>query len=208
MKKGEKIISNLPANEAGKNETASVKDYKKSISEEVKNYSTAKFGKFNPPNGGQAREIMVGALARMALSKNAEKTAKKYKLDFNNPFHNIPAQLIEILKYHKIAIKIVKKLLNADLNNKIAKPSQNPPLKGVGAVEAPRGGLYHEVHLNEYGIITYANIITPTVQNLSSIEKSANALLAQTQNKTEKERKKLLTMLIRAYDPCLSCSTH
>jgi len=194
-KKNDKIISN-------KNETISVKNYKENISEEVKNYSTAKFGKFNN------REIMVGALARIALSKNSKKIAKKYGLNFNNPFHNIPAQLIEILKYHNLAVKITKKLLIIEMNSEIIKPSLNPLLEGIGAIEAPRGGLYHEIHLNEKGVITYANIITPTVQNLSSIEKSANDLLCQTKNKTEEERKKLLIMLIRAYDPCLSCSTH
>lgn len=197
IKKG-KIVSN-------KNNTVSVKEYKNHINEGVKNYSTAKFGKF------QGREIMVGALARLALSKNADNYKKKYMLDFNNPFHNILAQAIEIKKYHKLAEKTVKKLLELEMEM-----NDEPDIKilntqiaaGIGAVEAPRGGLYNEIHLNEKGIITYANIITPTVQNLSSIEKSVNDLLRQTQNKTENERKKLLTMLVRAYDPCLSCSAH
>jgi len=197
--KNKKIFSN-------KNESVNIKNYKENILEETRDYGTAKFGKFNSPSG--KREVMAGALARIALSKNSAETAKKYRLDFNNPFHNIPAQLIEILKYHKLAVKIVKKLLTAKMDGVIAKPSHNPPLRGVGAIEAPRGGLYHEIHLNEKGIITHANIITPTVQNLSSIEKSANTLLKQTQNKTETERKKLLIMLIRAYDPCLSCAAH
>lgn len=194
IKKG-KIVSN-------KGETIDTKSYKENIREEVKNYSTAKFGKL------KNKEIMVGALARLALSNNAENYKKKYMLDFSNPFHNILAQAIEIKKYHKLAKKIVNTLLKSKTENIIIKPAKNPPLKGAGTVEAPRGGLYHEIHLNEQGIITYANIITPTVQNLSSIEKSANALLQQTKNKSNKERKKLITMLIRAYDPCLSCSTH
>lgn len=195
IKKGE-IVSN-------KNNTVNIKEYKNHINEEVKNYSTAKFGKF------QGREIMVGALARLALNKNAENYKKKYMIDFNNPFHNILAQAIEIKKYHKLAEKIVKKLLEMEINDEpTAKISNIKAAVGIGAVEAPRGGLYHEIHLNEKGIITYANIITPTVQNLSSIEKSANDLLSQTQNKTEHERQKLLTMLVRAYDPCLSCSAH
>lgn len=202
MKKGDKILSNIYSDKTGKNEIANIKNYKESIFEEIRDYSTAKFSKF------QNREIMVGALARLSLNKNAKKYAKKYKLDFNNPFHNVPAQLIEIFKYHKLAVKITKKLLTMEMDNSIIKPSLNPTLHGVGAIEAPRGGLYHEIHLNSNGVITYANIITPTVQNLSSIEKTANALLLQTQNKTNEERKKLITMLIRAYDPCLSCSTH
>lgn len=194
IKKG-KIVSN-------KGEAISIKNYKENINEEVKNYSTAKFGKL------KNREIMVGSLARLALSKKAEIYKKKYKINFNNPFHNILAQAIELKKYHKMAKTIIKKLLEMGNENIIVKPSQNPPLKGVGAVEAPRGGLYHEVYLNENGIITYANIITPTVQNLSSIEKAATDLLRESQNKSENEKKRLITMLIRAYDPCLSCSAH
>ncbi len=31
----------------------------------------------------------------------------------------------------------------------LIKPSSHPPLKGIGAVEAPRGGLYHEIHLDD-----------------------------------------------------------
>jgi len=88
-------------------------------------------------------------------------------------------------------------------------------LAGIGAVEAPRGGLYHEVHLDpasrgagKNNIIVEANIITPTVQNLTSIEKSARALLEQTKNRPQKETERLLNMLVRAYDPCITCSVH
>lgn len=202
IKKG-KIVSNYSASVGvNKKETISIKNYKENINEEIKSYSTAKFGKL------KNKEIMVGSLARLALSKNAEIYKKKYKINFNNPFHNILAQAIELKKYHKMAKNIIKKLLETGQENIIVKPPQNPPLKGIGAVEAPRGGLYHEVHLNENGIITYANIITPTVQNLSSIEKTAADLLRQSKNKSESEKKRLITMLVRAYDPCLSCSAH
>ena len=76
--------------------------------------------------------------------------------------------------------------------------------------------LYHEIHLkaekgakpNKNSIITYANIITPTVQNLTSIEKSANALLLQKKNHSQKEAERLIKMLIRAYDPCITCAVH
>jgi len=68
--------------------------------------------------------------------------------------------------------------------------------------------LYHEIHWNEKKIITYANIITPTVQNLTSIEDSANALIEQNKNKSEKNLERLLEMLVRAYDPCITCSVH
>jgi len=200
-----KIISNKKAN-------VSVKEYKQNIEEELRDYSTAKFGKF------QNREIMVGALARLAIESPLGGLAAK--LDFQNPFHNNFAQAIEISLFHKKATEIIDKLLGMTLEAEIAKLAKDDPsfsegpsfananLVGIGAVEAPRGGLYHEIHLDEKGIITYANIITPTVQNLTSIEKSAKALLEQHKEKDQKEKERLLNMLVRAYDPCITCSVH
>lgn len=173
-------------------------DYKKSIQEEVKNYSSAKFSKFNN------REVMVGALARLNISKNIY----KYKINFTNPFHNNFAQAIEIFQFHQEAREIIQKLLDLEMDSTISQPVKNSLLKGIGAVEAPRGGLYHEIHLDKNNIITYANIITPTVQNLTSIEKSAEALLEQYKNKSQQQKIQLLNILIRAYDPCITCAVH
>ncbi|MBU2263283.1 nickel-dependent hydrogenase large subunit, partial [Patescibacteria group bacterium] len=134
---------------------------------------------------------------------------EKYDLDFQNPFHNNIAQAIEISKFHKQAIDSIDKLLKINMNSTIASTSDvDASYQGIGAIEAPRGGLYHEIHLDEKGIITYANIITPTVQNLTSIEKSCQALIDQTKGQEQKGRERLLNMLVRAYDPCLTCSVH
>jgi sulfhydrogenase subunit alpha len=191
--KGDRIVSN-------KNESSPISDYKKDIEEEVRNYSTAKFGKY------KRREVMVGALARLA---NLD-IEKKSGLDYQNPFHNNLAQAIEILLYLDQIEETVGQLLKNGMDGAIIKKSENlqAPFVGIGAVEAPRGGLYHEFHFDDKGAITYANIITPTVQNLTSIEKSANTLLEQHKNKTNPEKKHLLEMLIRAYDPCITCSAH
>lgn len=188
-----------------RDDDTSIKGYKEAIEEEVRDYSTAKFGSY------KKKEIMVGSLSRVAvngkgLSSKAGKFAKD--LDLNNPFHNNFAQAIEILHFHEEAVMLIEKLLEEPMDGTIVKPSTHPPLKGIGAVEAPRGGLYHEVHLSEDGKVTYANIITPTVQNLTSIEKSAQLLLDSYPDASREEIKRLLTMLVRAYDPCLTCSVH
>jgi len=188
---------------------SSIKNYKKDFEEEIKNYSTAKFAKY------KGREILTGSLARLALdSENYKETvggAIIEKIDFANPFFNNFAQAVEVLHFHKKAAGIIEKLLKIRLDQKISKPKNNPKMRGIGAVEAPRGGLYHEFHLKKDGaenFITYANIITPTVQNLTSIEKSSQLLFNQTKNRSQKERQKLIKMLIRAYDPCITCSVH
>jgi len=211
-----KIVNN-------KNASVFIKEYKQNIEEELRDYSTAKFGKL------QGREIMVGALARLALAGKLAslKTVNKGnlteaklpglgKIDFQNPFHNNFAQALEILEFHQEAREITEKLLGMNLTCDVGiSPTSQVGYKGIGAVEAPRGGLYHEIHLDPAslgasgkGTITYANIITPTVQNLTSLEKSAQALLYQTKNKEKKERERLLNMLVRAYDPCITCAVH
>ena len=192
------VVSVSSINIKGRKQS-SIVNYKSDIEEEVKNYSTAKFAKY------KGEVMLVGSLARLAVSGYSD---QKYRLDFANPFHNNFAQGIEILYYHQRASNIVRRLLKTELDSRIVKPSKNPPLFGIGTVEAPRGGLYHEVHLDKDGIIKQANIITPTVQNLSSIEKSAQALLNQNKNLSQKELERLLVMLVRAYDPCLTCSVH
>jgi coenzyme F420-reducing hydrogenase alpha subunit len=205
-----KIVSKTPSVDE-KTLGVDIKEYKENIEEELREYSTAKFGKF------QRREIMVGALARLAHLEAGLPSAlgsPASKLDFNNPFHNNFAQAVEILEFHKEAEEIIEKLLGMEMEAQptiVVGESNSTTVvefKGIGAVEAPRGGLYHEIHLDEKGIITYANIITPTVQNLTSIEKSAQSLIEQTQNKKQKERERLLNMLVRAYDPCITCSVH
>ena len=185
---------------SSKDDKSPIKEYKKDIEEEIKDYSTAKFGRY------KKREVMVGALARMA---NLD-ARKESGLDYQNPFHNNLAQAIEILLYHEQAENLVSQLMAGELDASIAVKPENTsaPFIGIGAIEAPRGGLYHEFHINDNGIITYANIITPTVQNLTSIEKSANALLEQHKNRPLEEKKHLLEMLVRAYDPCITCATH
>lgn len=185
-------------------EKSLVAEYKKDIQEDIKSYSTAKFGRYKD------KALFVGSLARLALNRQ---DFGEYQLDFENPFHNNLAQAIEILYYHKKAQQIIEKLLKEKkMENLVLEQSQNALLKGIGTIEAPRGSLYHEVHLesNKLGdsVINYANIITPTTQNLTSIEKSAQMLLEQTKNRSQKEREKLLKMLIRAYDPCITCSVH
>ena len=182
-----------------------VSEYKKAITEQVKNYSTAKFGQY------QKREVLVGALARLAVQPDGlAAKAKKYldQLNFKNPYHNNMAQGIELLHFQQEAEEILEELIDTKLSDKVIKPSKRSSRKGIGSVEAPRGGLYHEVHIDKNGYITYANIITPTVQNLTSIEKSAKAVLQQTKNLSRKERERLLNMVVRAYDPCITCAVH
>ena len=80
--------------------------------------------------------------------------------------------------------------------------------RGIGAVEAPRGILFHDYTYDENGILTKANCIIPTNQNHNNIQKDMEALVPAILNRPEDEIRLTLEMLVRAYDPCISCSTH
>ncbi len=90
------------------------------------------------------------------------------------------------------------------------KPNQSPTKYGigVGATEVPRGILYHEYEYDRQGNIVSANCIIPTGQNLANIDDDMKKLVPEIVEKPKEEIVKHLEMLVRAYDPCISCSVH
>jgi sulfhydrogenase subunit alpha len=192
--------------------TAPTSEYLSFTNEYIVPISTAKRAK-------HAREsYMVGALARFnlnygKLSPLAKKTAEMFDLKpvCHNPFMNNVAQLIEVVHSLEDSIKLIDELEAAGLKSQ---PDYNKPEikvkagRGVGAVEVPRGILFHDYTYNDKGYCTKANCIIPTNQNHGNIELDMKALLPKILDKPEKEIELNLEMLVRAYDPCISCSTH
>ena len=195
-----------PCSSAGYDITA--KTYTQKIREYTVPHSTAKQAK--SPKG----TFMVGALARVnnnwrQLSKRSRAIAEKagLRVPCFNPFHNNTAQLVECFQMTGDAIRAIDELLEAGL-----KPE---PLKkpkgwgtGIGIVEAPRGTLYHEYRINRDGFVEAAECIIPTAQNLRSIEDDLRAFVPLIMDKPKEEIRTLIETLVRAYDPCISCSTH
>jgi len=192
--------------------TAPVNEYLTYTNEYVIPQSTAKWAKHN------RESYMVGALARLnlnykRLSPMAKKTAEMFDLKptCHNPFMNNIAQLVEVVHSVEDSVRLINDLEAAGLKSQ---PDYNNPSiqvkagKGVGAVEVPRGILFHDYSYNDAGICTKANCIIPTNQNHGNISLDMKALVPQVVNKPQKEIELALEMLVRAYDPCISCSTH
>jgi len=80
----------------------------------------------------------------------------------------------------------------------------------VGSVDVPRGILFHEYTYDANGVCTKANCIIPTNENHRNIELDLQKYLGQmiAEGKDEKGIALGLEMMVRAYDPCISCSTH
>ncbi len=83
-------------------------------------------------------------------------------------------------------------------------------LEGVGVSEAPRGTLFHHYHVDEYGLIKKVNLLIATGQNNLAMNRTV-AQIASHHIHGPKIPEGVLNRLeagIRAFDPCLSCSTH
>ena len=205
--------------------SAKPKNYRKIIKESIVPHSTAKHTRTTPPSplskSGDKRGVyMVGALARICnnfnqLSRKAKKAAEELALTplSCNPFMNNAAQLVESFHCTEDAIKLIDKLLSNGLKKEELTPP-SPLFKkrgggtGVGIVEAPRGILFHEYTINKDGIVTDANCIIPTAQNLKMIEEDLRGFVPTILNKSKDEIVRNIETLVRAYDPCISCSTH
>jgi len=159
---------------------------------------------------------MVGALARFnnnyeRLTDNAKKYADELglKAPCYNPFMNNIAQFVEIIHGVDDSIRLVNEILEDGLDEGKAMADIKPGAgRGVGVVEAPRGLLIHDYTYNDVGRVEKANLVIPTGMNYANIEKDMYALVSTMLDKSEDEIRLACEMLIRAYDPCISCSTH
>jgi len=160
---------------------------------------------------------MVGALPRIKTNNQyLNPISKKICLEsgilnhYFNPFYNILAQAIETVHFLEEAIKIIDKLLEKGIEEEEEEKINQKSGRGVAAMEAPRGTLFYDVKVAKNGLISDLNIITPTVQNLANLEKDLEDFenLKGWEKLNKKQRKQKIAMLIRAYDPCITCATH
>jgi sulfhydrogenase subunit alpha len=161
------------------------------------------------------KSYMVGAIARInnnrsKLRENAFRYMDGLKLKFPdyNPFHNILAQMIEVIHCIEESSKIMKELMHFDLDQVLTKEYEIKAGSGVAAVEAPRGTLYYHVEVDARGYIRNVNIITPTAQFLSNLEDDILEYIPQIMGLSDTVRRRKLRAFIRAYDPCISCAVH
>lgn len=77
-------------------------------------------------------------------------------------------------------------------------------------IEAPRGTLIHHYKVNDDGAIVWANLIVATGHNNLAIGRSVQQVSEHFINGTKLTEGMLnrVSAVVRAYDPCLSCSTH
>jgi NAD-reducing hydrogenase large subunit len=123
-------------------------------------------------------------------------------------FHAHRARLVEIVH----ALERMDELLRDPvlLDRAVLTPPGARSAEGVGACEAPRGTLFHRYAVDGDGLVTHADLLVASAQNASSMDRAV--LQAARRWLTGARITPALTnrveAAIRAFDPCLSCSTH
>jgi coenzyme F420-reducing hydrogenase alpha subunit len=188
--------------------TTPVANYRNWTNEYLVPQSTAKYTKHVRDS------YMVGALARFnnnhdQLPARAQKAAEELglKAPCYNPFMNTVVQVVEVVHALDESIRLIDELLDKGLKEEDRRILLKAG-RGVGSVDVPRGILFHDYTYDKNGICVEANCIIPTNQNHANIQKDMEALLPQVLDRPQEEIRLSLEMLVRAYDPCISCSTH
>jgi len=187
---------------------APIRDWQKVANEYMSAQSTAKWCKWHRDS------YMVGALARFnnnaeLLSPLGKKVAEMFglKKGNTNPFMNNIAQLAEAAHVVETSIRMIDELLTKGLTQEKVKVSPRAGC-GSGCVEAPRGILFHTYEFDKSGNCVYGNMCIPTNQNHANIQKDFEKLVPQFMHLGQEGLRQTMEMLVRAYDPCISCSTH
>jgi len=190
--------------------------YGEFLGEKVEPWSYLK-SPYYMPTGYPGGIYRVGPLARMNVAdrcgtpKADQELAEFHELQRTavlSSFHYHHARLIEIL----YCLERMEQLLNDPeiLSKHVRAVAQANAFEGVGCCEAPRGTLIHHYKIDESGLIRWVNLIIATGHNSLAMNR---AILQVAKHFVRSEHLtpgmlNRVEAVIRAYDPCLSCSTH
>ncbi|MGB7441079.1 MAG: Ni/Fe hydrogenase subunit alpha [Coleofasciculaceae cyanobacterium] len=191
-------------------------DYPEFLGEAVEKWSYLKFPYYKPlgyPDG----IYRVGPLARLNVCNQIGTSAADQELrEFRDRAGGVAtssffyhyARLVEILA----AIEKIEQLVNDPdiVSSRTRATAGINKLEGIGVSEAPRGTLFHHYQVDENGLIKKVNLIIATGQNNLAMNKTV-AQIAKHYIHTPEIPEGMLNRVeagIRAFDPCLSCSTH
>ncbi|HZD59914.1 MAG TPA: nickel-dependent hydrogenase large subunit [Anaerolineae bacterium] len=181
-------------------------EYRDHFTEQQLLYTNSKYSTLDGKDS-----FMVGALARInqnfdLLSDDARAIAAEigFSVPNYNPYLNNLAQAIEIVNGIDDCIGLIDAFYPQEEKQVFSMKEG----EGGAITEAPRGLLYHFYRVSKDGVIEKADIVTPTAHNASNLEKDLNLLLPTISHLDEGEITMRCEELIRAYDPCFSCSVH
>lgn len=161
----------------------------------------------------QNKPYLVGPLARVNncfghLPAPIHLLLQRLNIHFpsRNMYHSIIARAVEV---YYCVLESIRILEHYEM------PTESYPQVvpragiGMGCTEAPRGMLWQHFQFDEQGNVASARIVPPTSQNQARIEEDLGISLKNFGlDKDEDALRYYSEMIIRNYDPCISCSTH
>ena len=159
----------------------------------------------------------VGPLARLNVATHfgtmlADAALQRYRGRTGeiatSSFHYHYARLLEVLASNE---RIEQMLGDPELTSEFVRAEAGVNRRrGVGASEAPRGTLFHDYEVDGDGLITGVNMVIATGHNNLAMNKTIREIADAYIDGPDVPEGTLnrLEAGIRAYDPCLSCSTH
>ncbi|MGE5647529.1 MAG: Ni/Fe hydrogenase subunit alpha [Acidobacteriota bacterium] len=190
--------------------------YQEFMGEAVEPFSYLK-SPYYKPAGYPDGIYRVGPLARLNIADRCgtpvadQEWAEFRQLERGavlSSFHYHYARLIEIVH----AIERIERLLTSpDILDKHVRAFAGPNNhEGIGVAEAPRGTLLHHYRIDDEGLITYANLVIATGHNNLAMNRGILQAAKHFVDGKQLQEGMLnrVEAVIRAFDPCLSCSTH
>jgi NAD-reducing hydrogenase large subunit len=190
--------------------------YAEHVGEAVEPWSYLKFPYYKPLGYPQG-SYRVGPLARLNVCRRAgTPRADELLAEFRqrapgavlSSFHYHGARLVEMV----YAVERMQLILDdpALTSADVQAQARRNRFEGVGALEAPRGTLFHHYKVREGGIITWVNLLVATGQNNLAMNQAVAQIARRfvCGRKLEEGTLNRVEAGIRAFDPCLSCSTH
>jgi F420-non-reducing hydrogenase large subunit len=198
--------------------------YRDFVAEHVEPWSYMKFCYLKPlgwhgfEEGPQSSIYAVAPLARLnAADGFATPLAQGASEEFfatlgGEPVHHtLATHWARVIEMIYAAERMVELAHDPEITNPLVRHIPNAtPSTGIGAVEAPRGTLFHHYETDERGLIRMANLIVATQNNAAriamSVEKAARDFIRK--NEVNDGLLNRVEMAFRAYDPCFGCATH
>jgi len=182
------------------------RDYRRYVSEEQVPYSNTKRSMFKNNSAFEVGPVSRFNLNYESLCNRAKEAAEKagLKPPVRNPFKSTVVRAVEIVQ----AIEEMRNILRKGVSVPPPRKTRFRQSSGSALTEAPRGLLYHSYSIDRDGNVLNADIVTPTAQNSWRIERDVFELVPSVAHLDDDSLRRLLGMLVRAYDPCISCSVH
>lgn len=170
------------------------------LNERVESYTNAKVSNFDE-NG----VYIVGPMARLKQSMPPGFAQHFAGTSIGSP---LKARIIEIQSAVERALVLIDHLLYGGMKTEPPVPVNPAQGEGTSLLEAPRGVLLHSYKFDSSGICSGADIVTPTAINQGAIAASLKELINAMDGAAYDQIKSAAEVLIRYYDPCISCAVH